>query len=303
MMNENVRIELSSCALGGADAFEIVSAAGMSAARYGFTLGVQIHNTAEKELLDKIKGFGVPMSFHAPVLADYAANFAAEDPTLAFEMLDQTAGLMRECGVDKAVFHGFFMTDNPIPAFGRGKTYEECARSVWRSDLVYPDSSVCMDFSDTVEFKERLERLKKNLQTLKTRYDDIEFMIENDCPVYVSGMMFPETFVGLDFPVCLDIGHLWASSFVFEKDFFESAETIAGTGLVKMAHLHTSPFNATVPKEKWSDGHKNFSSPTLMDVAGIIKILKRNNVRHFVFEFNDFTTKDIDIFAEMWEEK
>jgi len=302
-MNENVRIELSSCALGGADAFEKVSAAKRSAERYGFTLGVQIHNTAEKSLLDNISRFGVPLSFHAPVLADFAANFAAKDPALAFEILDQAAVLMRTYGVGKAVFHGFFMTDNPIPAFGRGRTYEECARAVWRPDLVYPNSSVCRDFSGSDEFKERAERLKKNLQVLKNRYDDVEFMIENDCPLYVSGMMFPETFIGLDFPVCLDTGHLWASSFVFGQDFYESLETIAGTSLVKMSHLHTSPFNATVPKEKWSDGHMNFSAPTMMNMRRIIKVLKQNNVKHFIFEFNDFSTKDIDIFAEMWEGK
>lgn len=300
-MNDDVRIELSSCSLKGPDAFEIVSAAKNRAARYGFELGVQIHNTAEKELLDNIKSFGVPMTFHAPVLTDYAANFAAEDSTLAFEMLDQTADLMREYGVDKAVFHGFFMTDKPIPAFGRGKSYEESARKVWRSDLVYPNSLVCRDFSDSDEFKERAARLRQNLQALKGRYKDITFMIENDCPLYVSGMMFPELFEGLDFPVCLDTGHLWASAFVFDQDFYESLETIAGTGLVQMSHVHTSPFNATVPKEKWSDGHTGFSAPTMMNMRKIIGILKENNLRHFIFEFNDFTTKDIDIFAEMWE--
>ncbi|OGV33196.1 MAG: hypothetical protein A2020_11205 [Lentisphaerae bacterium GWF2_45_14] len=302
-MNENVRIELSSCALTGPDAPKIASAAIERANQYGFTLGVQIHNTAEKELLDKIRTFDLPLSFHAPVLTDYVANFAAKDSTLAFEMLDQTATLMRKCNVDKAVFHGFFMTDNPIPAFGRGKTYEECARAVWRPELVYENSCVCKDFSCTPEFSERLGRLKQNLRNLKTRYDGLEFMIENDCPLYVSGMMFPETFQDLEFPVCLDIGHLWASSFVFQRDFIDSVRIIAETSYVKMAHLHTSPFTSAVPKEKWTDGHKNFSSPTQMNVAEVIRILKQNNVKHFIFEFNEFSTKDIDIFAKMWDGK
>jgi sugar phosphate isomerase/epimerase len=43
--------------------------------------------------------------------------------------------------------------------------------------------------------------------------------------------------------LCLDIGHLYISSFAYDFDFLEAVKTIAATGKVLTCHLHSNSSN------------------------------------------------------------
>lgn len=295
------KIEYSSCALRIGDAAAAIENARKVCGEYGFDFGVQVHNTADLAQIEKLSDMGIPLSFHAPVMTDYSINLAAEDFSVSLEAFDKTVELMRRFDVEMAVFHGFFMTDIPIPAYGRGRSFEECAKLVFRPELVLEGSTACRDFFDTDEFKTRLERVKERLGLIKSKYDDVKFLLENDSPCYVSGMMLPEFFSGIDFPVCFDTSHLWWAAFVYDRDFQEEAQKLLDTGLVEMVHVHASPFTKEIPKEKWWDGHKNFSTPNEMNLEKLVRKCADKGVANFIFEFNDVSEKDIHLFAKMLE--
>jgi sugar phosphate isomerase/epimerase len=234
-------------------------------------------------------------------VTDYSINLAAEDFSVSRKALERTIELMRRFAVQKAVFHGFFMTDIPMPAYGRGRSFEECAKVVYRPELVMENSTACLDFFDTDEYRIRLSRVKERLAGMKEKYCDVKFLLENDSPCYVSGMMLPEFFYGIDFPVCFDTSHLWWTAFIYDRDFHEEAQKLLDTGLVEMVHIHASPFTREVPKEKWWDGHKNFSTPNEMNLKKLALKCVDKGISNFIFEFNDVSEKDIHLFAEMLE--
>jgi sugar phosphate isomerase/epimerase len=296
---KKIKIEYSSCALKEGDTAAIIEKALNACEEHNFDFGVQIHNTADIEQIEKLSAMKIPLSFHAPVMTDYSINLAAEDFSVSLEAFDQTAELMRKFNVKKAVFHGFFMTDIPIPAYGRGRSFEECAKVVYRPELVLENSTACRDFFDTEEYKTRLKRVKKRLAVIKEKYSDIKFLMENDSPCYVSGMMLPDFFQGIDFPVCFDTSHLWWTAFVYDRNFNEETRKLLDTGLVEMVHIHASPFTKDIPKEKWWDGHKNFSTPNEMELDKLARSCAQKGISNFIFEFNDVTEKDIHIFANM----
>jgi hypothetical protein len=301
-MAKQVKIELSSCALLDNNRNPgIIARAGKKCDEYGFELGIQIHNTADISQIERLQDYGLPLSFHGPVMTNHAINLAAEDISISLEAFDHTAELMRRFNVSDAVFHGLFMTDSPIPAYGRGKSYIEAVEHLRRPELNLKNSSVCADFFSTEEFKTRLARLKDRLHLIKHRYSGLNFLLENDCPVFISGMMLPEFFRNIEFPVCMDTGHLWATSFVYDRDFLKEARVLIDTADVRMVHLHASVYDEKTPKEKWSDGHKSLRTPNSMKLPELIMACRDAKINNFVFEFNDPAPEDIELFAEMWK--
>lgn len=264
---------------------------------HGFEFGIQIHNTAEESQIEEITGLGVPMSFHAPILSDFQINLASEDPGPSMEAFAKTAELMRRHNVDKAVFHGFNMTDLPIPSFGRGRDYTVSFASSIRKELSLPDSAICRDFFGTDEYRLRNARVNRRLAGIRQEYHDVSFLLENDFPAYGSGSIFAEHIAGMKNPICLDSSHLWASSHVFDRDFHMEAEAFLKSGLVEMVHLHASAYTSEIPKGRWSDGHLPLNTKNSMDLPRFIRMCRNYSVLHFILEINGLSRADIDYLA------
>lgn len=269
--------------------------------KLGFRFGSQIHNTATTEQLDQLHHWQVPLSFHAPIMTDYLINLGAEDDSISMECIQATRAYAEKYSVDSAVFHGFFMTDKPIPAFGRGKNYNECLKDVRRPELSIGQTNICSDFYETDEFHLRYQRVKRRLETLRKQSGSLRLLIENDCPVMGSGLPKPDHVIRLGNPICLDTSHLWFSSKLFNLSFHDEVEKMLESGLVEMVHFHASPFSQVdTPLEKWSDGHLNLSTPNTMDLPRLARACREAGIKRIVFEFNDASEQDIHIFADMW---
>ena len=264
----------------------------------GVEFGVQLHNTCT---YDEIKFFidnGVPLSAHAPVEQPYNWNFAAADMTPIWKAVDENVAYLRGLGVSKMVFHGFFMTDVPVPAFGHGRSFWECMKTVLRPELMrWSEKMLNGDFTALPEYKERQKRVKANLAVLREKYPDLTICLENDFPAVGEGDMLPRDMTGYGHPLCLDTGHLWISARLFGVDFVKAANEMIASGNVRMMHLHASKYDDSYPDECWSDGHLPLSIPNAanMHLCEIVRNAVAAGLRHIVLEIASGTEEDIRI--------
>ncbi len=270
---------------------------------YGFDFGVQLHNTAGADEIKALTAEGVKLSAHAPLVADYAINLAAKSFDLAQQLIEYNCKIFREMGITQTVFHGFGMTDEPIPMFGGESSYDECMEQIFRPELSLDGKSrICSDFTNSPEFKERQLRVKERLKYIRETYPDILWCIENDFPAYGSANIFSENSMFLENPICLDSSHLWTTAFVFDRDFHEETIKFLDSGQVKMAHIHASIYTDKIPKKDWSDGHLPLNTPNEMNLPRFIRACRKANVKHYVLEIPSGNSDDIHAFAKMWNQ-
>ena len=267
-------------------------------AERGVTFGVQLHNTCT---FDEIKFFtanGVPLSAHAPVEQPYNWNFAAADMTPIWKAVDENIAYLRGLGVSRMVFHGFFMTDVPVPAFGHGKSFWECMKTVLRPELMrWEDVMLNGDFTALPEYLERRDRVKANLAVLRERYPELTICVENDFPAVGEGDMLPRDLVYYGHPLCLDTGHLWITARLFKMDFVAAANEMITSGNLEMMHLHASKYDDSYPDRQWSDGHLTLALPNAenMRLREIVRNAVDRGLRHIVLEVSGGTEEDVRI--------
>ena len=267
----------------------------------GVVFGVQLHNTTEHEEIKFFTAHKVPMSVHSPLEQPYNWNFAAADQRDTWENIDENVRRFRKLDVTKAVFHGFFMTDEPCPAFGHGKTFHECLGPLFKPELARWEGKLQNgEFLDTPEYLERRERVKNNLQLLREKYPDITFCIENDYPYCGTGSLLPRDMAYYEHPLCLDTGHLWCTARLYKRDFYDAANAILATGRVEMMHLHASKYDDSYPDDQWSDGHQVLSLPNAgpMRLREIVRNAAMAGMRHYVLEINTGTERDVGILLD-----
>ncbi len=301
MEEKKVVVEYSSGAFAGKSDVKTMLAEAQAACREaGFRFGVQIHNAAAREQVEEISSWGIPLTIHAPLLSEYLMNLAAQDPWPAMESLEITVEWMRRLNVALAVFHGFIMTDAPIFAFNRTRSYGQCMKPAFRRDLALEGTPTCLNFLQFPEYRMRLDRVIDRLAQLRKSHSGLTFAIENDFPLYSTGFLLSDQAAALAHPLCLDTGHLWASAFIFDRDFHREAQRFLDTGRVRLVHLHASTYTPDVPKVKWRDGHRPLATPNQMDLPRFVALCRKAGVRHFTFEIADVSANDIRLFAQMW---
>lgn len=301
-MSDKLRLHLSFAPFGGVNRKAVFDECVVAAEHYGFEFGIQLHNSASKIEIERCVELGAPLSAHAPLLTAYSLNLAQSETALESRELGRTASLMRRYNITDAVFHGFRMSDIPTPAFNREKSFTEAMMVGFRPELAArPGSTLNRDFTGEIEFAERFGILHKNLSLMRTNYPDLNFCIENDFPSYGMGNMLSENVVSLEHPICLDTGHLWITSYLFNRDFHNETAIYAASGLVKMVHLHASPFTMETPFEQWADGHLPLRTPNQMDLPRFVRSCRDADVRLFVLEIPSGSVEDIHEFAKMWE--
>lgn len=301
-MSDKLRLHLSSAPFGGINgkmAFEECAAA---AEHYGFEFGIQLHNTASKTEIERCAELGAPLSAHAPLLTEYNINLAKSDITVELRELKKTVSLMHRYNIIDAVFHGFRMSDLPTPTFNRERSFHQAMMVGFRPELaVRPGSTLNRDFTGDAEFTERLNILRRNLKSLRSGYPELNLCIENDFPSYGAGNMLAKNSMELEHPTCLDSSHLWITCYLFNRDFHEETAAYAASGLLKMVHLHASPFTKETPFEEWNDGHLPLRTANQMDLPRFVRNCRDTGVRLFVLEIPTGSVKDIHDFAKMWE--
>lgn len=293
---------VTSAAFGGKDHRVFAARMRAAAAEHGFRLEIQVHNTATEEELGELAALGCPLSFHAPLPGGHLINLAADEDVAWRRSLDLTLAAMARLGVRLAVFHGFVMTDRPIPAFGRGGlSYDEALGVGLRPELCLPGSRNCRDFSGTEECALRLERVRRRLAELRRELPGVTLAIENDFPAWGSALWFAEQVARLEHPVCLDLGHLWAVAHIFGRDFHAEVAAFLATGRVATMHFHASRHKPDTPAARFGDGHLPLSAPNAMDLPAVAAACRAAGLRHVVLEIPMATERDVHAFAAMWD--
>ena len=296
---QNFRFDVSSINFHIPEKKELLESFKAKARELGIGFGVQLHNDENQETIDFLKENNVSMSGHSPLLEKYNWNLAAEDISPIWQGVENNVRLFQELDISCSCFHGFYMSDRMVEAFGHGKTYAECMSPHYRPELALGTDNVRnRNFTGETEYLMRRERVKKNLHELKSRFPQIRWSIENDFPAFSAGSMLAEDMNFLEFPLCLDTGHLWCACRIFERDFHEEAEAFLKGGHVEMIHLHASVYDFSIPKEKCGDGHKVLSTPNVMDLPRFVRNCARYGVRHFVLEIFDSTPEDLELLAQ-----
>ncbi|MBO7146389.1 MAG: TIM barrel protein [Lentisphaeria bacterium] len=270
----------------------------------GWEFGVQLHNTSPMELLERLKKENVPLSVHAPFNQNRNWNLATENTKETFEAIEQNLTLFDSLNIHETVFHGGLMSDLSPEAFGHGKSYFECMQAVYRNELAMWDGH-CLnrDFRDLPEYKERLLILKENLRTLRNRYPEFTICLENDYPAFGSLDMLFDELNTLEHPLCLDTGHLWISSFLFDLNFHDQIELAMGSGMVAMTHFHASYCTSAVPKKDWTDGHRRLNVDNQeMNLPAALALMKKGGLEFYVLEIAKATVEDIKIFKQWYDE-
>ena len=295
-MND-IRLELSSPAFRDPEHRESIIARSRELCdKCGVQFGVQLHNTCTFEEISFFTAHYLPMSAHAPVEQPYNWNLAAADMAPIWKAIDENIAYLRGLGIDRMVFHGFFMTDRSVPAFGHGRSFWECMKTVLRPELMrWQEVMLNRDFTALPEYLERRDRVKANLAVLRDRYPDLTICLENDFPAVGEGNMVPKDMVYYDHPLCLDTGHLWIAARLFGIDFVAAAKEMIASGRVEMMHLHASKYDDSYPDERWSDGHLTLAHPNAenMHLREIVQAAVDAGLRHIVLEIPAGTEEDI----------
>ncbi len=272
-----------------------------AAEQYGFDFGIQLHNSMLAEDLPYLLDFGVRVSAHAPLLSEHGFNLGAEDFSFSQRVFAQNVELFKKISVKEAVFHGFIMSDLPLPVFNRNVPYDKAMGELFRSEMSLDGTSrMCRDFTRTAEYQQRIERVKERLAWLRQHYPEITWYIENDFPAYGSANLFSENAAFLKHPICLDTGHLWATAFLFDRDFHTEVNNFLASCDVGMVHLHASKYTSAIPKLDWGDGHLPLNTPNTMELPQVVKKCREHGTKHFVLEISQVSADDIHAFAKMW---
>ena len=63
------------------------------------------------------------------------------------------------------------------------------------------------------------------------------------------------------------------------------------------SHFHESIYNSTIPPDQWGDGHRELAVRNReLDLGRVLRTLHRGGCELFVFEFNNITAEDLEIF-------
>ncbi len=268
----------------------------------GVEFGVQVHNTEKSSRVEFFRQSGLRMSVHAPIAGRFMLNLGSRDGVPGLDALRLNAEFMRRYGIDKAVFHGFWMLDKPIPNFGHGLKYHEIFAGQIRSDLFYNDQTVNnRNFCDEPEYLERRELVNNRLAQIRDQYPDLTFCLETDFPCFGAASMLGSELVKFGHPLCLDTSHFWVTANLFDLDFNDECAKLFASKHVAMVHLHASPFTRRISTaDRWNDGHQSLATLNDMNLPQVVADGKRNGVKHWVLEIPRGTPDDLKLFAEMW---
>lgn len=208
---------------------------------------------------------------------------------------------MQSLQTKTALFHGFFMTQNPIKndPHNYGKVLRDAIDSKYRLN----DTRV-MDpkFLETEEFRNYQNTVKINMERLREKYPSYTLCIENDFPGIGNGNQTPAHLIYLNCPVWLDTGHLWASSLLNKFDFYRGLEEICTQCQVIGVHINTNQTSLDWNfKSPYGDTHSHFSREYDMDMDKVIRILKKNHITHFTIEILGGDLKDIAFFIQTYQ--
>ncbi len=217
-------------------------------ARYELSYGMS------PELLDEFAPLvhGRVLSVHASCpRRDSFPNLASADSRViaqSREDLRLSLDTVLRFGAGIMVLHPGYATDRLVPSEAlfrqRMLTDVEFQPYIWKSK-----GSICSpDYVREPRYRDFTNRALKNLVDVAVDCAGrgVKLAIENLNPRVGYLFQTPEEMVSItkthpELYLCVDIGHLWASSCVYRFDYLDALRAIIATGKVVTSHLHSNP--------------------------------------------------------------
>jgi len=206
------------------------------------------------EFLDSIESDikGKVLSVHACCPeTEYFPNFASLDPEVverSFRDMDATLETALRFGASIVVLHAGYATDLAMPSTFRDRSVL-LGRDEFKADIRYAEGAICgPEYIHTEAYLRYAATAKQHLVSLAARFAvrGVRLAVENLNPRVAYLFHAPEEMVELaalhpDLHLCLDVGHLYISSFVYGFDFLDGVAKVMETGKVATTHIHSNP--------------------------------------------------------------
>lgn len=270
--------------------------------KQGFDFGIQIHNSIDEPLFNKVLEFKdeIPFSVHSPVFANHFLNLAASDFKIIQDTCDNCTRYLSQLNTDLFFFHGFFMTDRPI--IHDMKNYRKTIRA-GIGDQYCLKGSFIMDpgIFSTESFTRYRQSFQSNLSRVKEMYNNFTIALENDFPGIGSGLQRPEEIHDLIENLWFDLGHFWCSAMLHGFDFQEESMKILQQKNIVGYHLNHNLVKSSTPKEMIRDSHTHFYLESEMNLKPIVRKIFEINKGVVVLEIVDGDLKDLEILFDWLE--
>ena len=232
---------------------------------------VELSYKMDKQFLDKVAPMlsGRVASVHAccprePIFP----NFGSHDQEvlkasyLAVEESFRTASKFHS---DILVLHPGYVTDFAIPSDNQ-KRKELLSDPSFLSYVFKEEGSICSSsYPQSDIYRSHAEQAIKELQkvALLGKTYGVRLAVENLNPRVGYLFQTPQEMVALtrdnpDLYLCLDVGHLWIASCLYDFDYFAGIKTILDTNRVINCHLHANSSNRL--EQKYSDDHQSLDT-------------------------------------------
>lgn len=249
--------------------------------RAGEDARFELSYTMSAEFVDEIEPLvaGKVTSIHAccPATENFP-NFASSDLLVvadSFRDMESTMETALRFGASIVVLHSGYATDEAMPSeYALRKIL--LARKEFTDDVRFADGSICgPEYNTTARYLRFAERTKENLALLAAIYEKkgVRLAVENLNPRVGYLFHTPDEMVSLaavhpNLGLCLDVGHLYISSFVYGFDYLDGIRKIAATGKVITCHLHSN----TSGPGRFRDDHQSVDKNGF-PLAGALEIL------------------------------
>jgi hypothetical protein len=291
-----LRIEYSTMCFNQSNYREKIISARDFVHKQGFQFGIQIHNSTDKQLFEKVLEFKdeLSISVHSPIFAKYFLNLASTDFQTIKESFDACTRYLTDLGTDILFFHGFFMTDKPIPH--DMKNYRRTIRAAI-GDAYSLNNSFVMDpaIFYTEDFLRYKEIFRNNLQKVTAMFPDFTIALENDFPLIGGGLQRPCEIHQLIDNLWFDLGHFWCASLVHKFDFYQETDRILDEKNIVGYHLNHNLSGKDTAKDKIKDSHTHLYLESEMDLKPIVRKIFEKSSGIVVLEILDGNIHDLEV--------
>jgi len=256
--------------------------------------GVQLHNSATPELVEKLYKFvdTIKFTIHSPLLSDYFLNLAYSDYDFIKNQCQHCIELLKKFRTNIFFFHGFFLTNELI------KHNMQHYRRVMRESIPAKyslENSFIMnpEIFDTPEFNDFENRFINNLSRLKIDFSDVILALENDFPGIGSGLQRPKEIKKHIDNLWLDLGHLWCSALLHNFDFYAVIDELIATKNICGVHINHNLSDNQTLKTKIIDTHSHIYTPCAQNLKPVIRKLINANIKLLTLEIVDGDILDI----------
>jgi sugar phosphate isomerase/epimerase len=215
---------------------------------------------------------------------EFFPNLASADPSVVAQSLTDMETTLETAlgfGAGIVVLHAGYVTDLAMPSSYAARK-PILSRPEFLNDVRHADGAICgPEYRASPGYIPYAERAKERLVALARRYAraGVRLAVENLNPRVGYLFHSPEEMLELaaldpDLWLCLDVGHLYITSFAFGFDYLEGLKTIIGSGKVASCHLHA---NSSEPG-RYRDDHSSLKEQgfPLEEVLKIVAASRAN---------------------------